>query len=66
MERLSLGLRRAAGVRAGSGGRALLETMEGHRLRELGVIAETDGRLVVTRPLLGDEVARAVLALEPV
>jgi len=63
MERVSLGLRRAAGVRSGPGGQALLATAEGRRLVELGVIAEPDGRLVVTRPLLGDEVARTLLTL---
>ncbi|MBU1227811.1 MAG: radical SAM family heme chaperone HemW [Actinobacteria bacterium] len=62
-ERLVLGLRRAAGVIAGSGGRALLASPDGRRLVEAGVLAERGDRLVVARPLLGDEVARAVLAL---
>ncbi|MCJ7725103.1 MAG: radical SAM protein, partial [Acidimicrobiia bacterium] len=62
-ERLVLGLRRAAGVVAGSGGETLLASPDGHRLTEAGVLARRGDRLVVERPLLGDEVARAVLAL---
>ncbi len=62
-ERLVLGLRRTAGVAAGAGGRALLASPDGLRLVEAGVLVERGGRLVVERPLLGDEVARAVLAL---
>ncbi len=64
VERLMLGLRRRAGVVAGEGGAALLASPDGHRLVEAGVVAEIDGRLVVTRPLLTDEVVRAVLGLE--
>lgn len=62
-ERVLLGLRRAAGVEAGSAGRMLLGSARGRRLVAAGVVGERSGRLVVTRPLLGDEVARAVLAL---
>ena len=62
-ERLILGLRRAAGVVVGSGGKALLASLEGRRLVEAGVLALRDGRLVVERPLLGDQASRAVLAL---
>ncbi|HSM01759.1 MAG TPA: radical SAM family heme chaperone HemW [Acidimicrobiia bacterium] len=63
IERVSLGLRRATGVVAGVAGSALLATPEGERLVEAGIVAESDGHIVVTRPLLGDEVARALLAL---
>jgi putative oxygen-independent coproporphyrinogen III oxidase len=63
IERLMLGLRRAAGVVAGEGGAALLATEQGQRLIDAGVLAHVDGRLVVTRPLLTDEVVRAVLGL---
>jgi oxygen-independent coproporphyrinogen-3 oxidase len=65
LERLMLGLRRAAGVVVGEGGAALLAGADGARLREAGVIDVVDGRLVVTRPLLTDEVTRTVLSLEP-
>lgn len=65
LERLMLGLRRAGGVTAGRGGSALLASAEGRRLRELGVLAAEGDRIVVTRPLLTDAVARAVLDLEP-
>jgi len=62
-ERVVLGLRRAAGVIAGKAGRALLASGEGDRLVDAGILCERGGRLVVGRPLLGDEAARAVLAL---
>lgn len=65
-ERLLLGLRRSAGVEAGEGGRALLGSEWGERLVDAGVLVENSGRLVVARPLFGDEVGRAVLALDPV
>lgn len=66
-ERLMLGLRRSAGVRPGPVGVALVESEDGRRLMEAGVLGlSTDReRLVVERPLLTDEVVRAVLALEP-
>ncbi len=63
-ERLVLGLRRAAGVAAGEGGRRLEESAAGRRLASAGVLERGGDRLRVARPLLGDEVARAVLALE--
>lgn len=63
VERVILGLRRAAGVVAGRAGSALLATPEGRRLREAGIVEDSGGRVVVTRPLLGDEVARTLLAL---
>ncbi len=65
VERLLVGLRRTAGVVPGPGGRGLLRSPWGERLVEAGVIGLVAGRLVVLRPLLGDEVGRAVLALQP-
>jgi oxygen-independent coproporphyrinogen-3 oxidase len=65
LERLLVGLRRNAGVVPGSGGKELLRSPWGERLVEAGVIGLIAGRLVVLRPLLGDEVGRAVLALQP-
>jgi oxygen-independent coproporphyrinogen-3 oxidase len=62
-ERVLLGLRRAAGVVPGESGGRLLASPQGRRLRDAGVLAMRGGRLVVTRPLLGDEVSRALLAL---
>ncbi len=61
-ERLMLGLRLAAGVSRGHGGRRLLETPSGKRLLEAGVLIDGE-RLSVARPLLTDVVARAVLDL---
>jgi oxygen-independent coproporphyrinogen-3 oxidase len=66
VERVLLGLRRAAGVAAGVAGTALLAAPAGRRLLSAGVIACEDGRIRVSRPLLGDEVAREVLALPSV
>lgn len=63
-ERLVLGLRRAAGVVAGAGGRRLLASAPGRRLVQAGVLEQVGERLRVARPLLGDEVGRALLALE--
>ncbi len=62
-ERLVLGLRRTGGVVAGRGGDALLGSSWGRRLVEAGVIARYGDRIMVLRPLLTDEVSRAVLAL---
>ncbi len=62
-ERLMVGLRRTAGVRAGDLGRQLVESPVGARLMAAGVLESRDGRLRVTRPLLTDEVVRAVLEL---
>jgi putative oxygen-independent coproporphyrinogen III oxidase len=62
-DRLVLGLRRAAGVEMGLGGRLLLASPAGRRLVEAGILVEAGGRLRVVRPLLGNEAARAVLAL---
>lgn len=63
IDRLFAGLRRSVGVVPGSGGSALLEQESGRRLTEAGVLGIEDGRLKVAKPLLGDEVLRAVLAL---
>jgi oxygen-independent coproporphyrinogen-3 oxidase len=63
VERVFLGLRRAAGVRIGESGAALLASDEGERLQEAGVLGARNGRIVVNRPLLTDAVSRAVLAL---
>lgn len=64
-ERLLVGLRRRAGVVSGAGGAALLASPWGERLQRAGVLGLRGDRLVVLRPLLGDEVGRAVLALQP-
>lgn len=65
IDRLFVGSRRTAGVVPGPGGQALLESDWGRRLVEAGVIAIVAGRLTVLRPLLTDEVHRAILDLEP-
>jgi hypothetical protein len=43
---------------------SLIGSKEGKLLEEAGVIELSGGRLVVRRPLLTDEVHRAVLGLE--
>ncbi len=65
LERLFLGIRRAAGVAAGVGGTALLASPQGRRLVEAGVLVAADDRLRVLRPLLTDAVSRAILDLPP-
>jgi oxygen-independent coproporphyrinogen-3 oxidase len=65
-ERLLLGLRRSAGVICGRSGAAVLASEWGRRLAAAGILARQEDRLVITRPLLTDEVSRAVLALSPV
>jgi putative oxygen-independent coproporphyrinogen III oxidase len=65
IERVFLGIRRAAGVSAGAAGNALMSSEEGQRLDEAGVVELVDGRLVVKRPLLTDHIARSLLALSP-
>lgn len=64
-ERLFVGLRRTAGAVLGDAGAALISSDAGRRLVDYGVIDVVDDHLVITRPLLTDEVLRAVLALEP-
>lgn len=63
IDRVFVGLRRAAGVADGPGVRALLQSDWGRRLADLGVVSFEEGRLRVVDPLLTDEVERAVLAL---
>jgi oxygen-independent coproporphyrinogen-3 oxidase len=63
-ERLMLGLRRRAGVVSGRGGRLLVDSPAGARLRDAGVLEVDGDRIRVARPLLGDAVVRDVLALE--
>ncbi len=63
LDRLFVGLRLASGVRPGKLGLTLLASPWGERLRQAGVLTMRDGRLVVTRPLLTDEVQRALLAV---
>jgi hypothetical protein len=58
-----LGLRRVAGVVPGTLGSRLLQSPEGERLLAAGVVRLEDGRIVVLRPLLTDEVNRSVLSL---
>jgi oxygen-independent coproporphyrinogen-3 oxidase len=65
IDRIFVGLRRTAGVGPGPGVDALLQTSGGERLRDAGVIDVTEGRLLVKRPLLTDEVHREVLDLSP-
>lgn len=62
-DRLFVGLRRAAGVSDGPGVKALVGSPDGRRLLAAGVVDHSDGRLRVIRPLLTDEVERAVLGL---
>jgi oxygen-independent coproporphyrinogen-3 oxidase len=65
VERVMLGLRRAAGVVPGVAGRALLESEAGAVLLAAEVLAIRGDRIAVTRPLLGDSAVRALLALSP-
>ena len=65
VERVMLGLRRAAGVRAGAAGQRLLTSEGGVALRDAGILEVAGDRLRIARPLLGDGVSRALLALDP-
>lgn len=65
VERVFLGIRRAAGVEIGDAGARLLESSEGKKLVDAGILSVDGGRLRVIRPLLTDEVSRAVLSLSP-
>jgi len=65
VDRLFVGLRRSAGVGGGPGVDALIRTPGGGMLLRERIIDVSDGRLVVRRPLLTDEVHRQVLDLEP-
>lgn len=64
IERLFVGLRRTNGAEIGVGGEALMASAAGRRLADHGVIARQGSRLVITRPLLTDEVLRTLLALD--
>ena len=64
VERVMLGLRRAAGVRAGAAGERLLASESGVALIDAGVLEVVGDRLRIARPLLGDEVSRTLLALD--
>ena len=64
VDRLFVGLRRSAGVEGGPGVDALIRTPGGDMLLRERIIDVSDGRLVVRRPLLTDEVHRQVLDLE--
>lgn len=63
VDRLFVGLRRAAGVAVGPGTESLLQSVPGRQLVAAGVIADERGRLVIRRPLLTDHVHRKVLAI---
>lgn len=65
IDRLFVGLRRSAGVRSGPGVESLLQTAGGEMLVREGIITVREGRLLVRRPLLTDEVHRQVLDLGP-
>jgi oxygen-independent coproporphyrinogen III oxidase len=65
IDRLFVGLRRSAGVSPGPGVDSLLQTSGGQMLLREGIIDVAEGRLMVRRPLLTDEVHRQVLDLDP-
>jgi oxygen-independent coproporphyrinogen-3 oxidase len=65
IDRLFVGLRRSVGVASGPGTDALLLSSGGDLLVRERVIELREGRLVVGRPLLTDEVHRQVLDLAP-
>lgn len=62
-ERLMLGLRRAAGVITGPGGRRVLDLHP--EFVKAGIVKEENGRIVVVRTLLTDTVIREVLTMSP-
>lgn len=63
LDRLFVGLRRAAGVATGPGTDALLSSDEGRALVDAGIVRSDSTRLRVSKPLLTDAVHRTVLAL---
>jgi putative oxygen-independent coproporphyrinogen III oxidase len=65
VERVLLGLRRAAGVLAGVAGERLLKSEQGSAVVDAGILEVDGDRLRIARPLLGDGVSRALLALTP-
>ena len=64
LDRLFVGLRRTVGVSLGPGGKAFVQSTEGSRLIEAGIVELSAGRLTVKNPMLTDEVHRIVLDLE--
>lgn len=62
LERLFVGIRRAAGVALDGSAERFLESPDGRRLQAADVIGATNGRLRVLQPLLTDTVARALLS----
>jgi putative oxygen-independent coproporphyrinogen III oxidase len=64
IDRMFVGLRRTAGISAGPGGQALLDSRDGRRLVDVGLISSDGSRIVVDKPMLTDEVLRAVLDLD--
>jgi oxygen-independent coproporphyrinogen-3 oxidase len=64
LDRLFVGLRRTAGVTAGEGTMALLDSDDGRRLIEAGVISMDQDRLRIVKPLLTDAVHRSAMALQ--
>lgn len=65
IERVFVGLRRVVGVAPGPGTRAFVESEDGARLMDAGVITLRQERLVIERPLLTDAVNRALLDTSP-
>lgn len=65
MERLILGLRRTCGVALGERELAAAADPGIRRLADAGVVNIERGRLVVSQPLLTDEVGATVLSLSP-
>jgi hypothetical protein len=64
LDRLFVGLRRAAGVVAGPGGDAFVRDQDGRRLIDAGIVSMEGDRLMVNNPMLTDEVLRVVLGLD--
>lgn len=65
VDRLFVGLRRTVGVARGPGTTALIESDDGVRLLDAGVIEDEGPRLRIVKPLLTDAVHRSVIDLEP-
>ncbi|MGB7859873.1 MAG: radical SAM family heme chaperone HemW [Acidimicrobiia bacterium] len=64
VDRVFVGLRRTVGVSHGAGTQALLESEDGKRLEDAGVISSDHDRLRVIKPLFTDAVHRSVLDLQ--
>lgn len=63
LDRMFVGLRMKQGIVLGPGGQTFLESDDGRRLVDAGVVATSGDRLRVTNPLLTDEANRVVLGL---